>query len=174
MSLGPASVCAACKPAYLQRLHEGSAQPVGVHHYGGFWIRAVARIIDAILLNIAMLAIRIPLGVSTLSPRFEASTVPARALGLAAIAGLISFIAYVCYDGFFIARRGATIGKMLFGLKVIRSDGSKVSLGLSFGRYFAQILSSLTLGIGYIMAGFDDQKRSLHDRICETRVIYSK
>jgi hypothetical protein len=24
------------------------------------------------------------------------------------------------------------------------------------------------------MAGFDEQKRALHDRICDTRVIYSK
>ncbi len=28
--------------------------------------------------------------------------------------------------------------------------------------------------IGFIIAGFDDQKRSLHDRICDTRVIYVK
>jgi hypothetical protein len=33
------------------------------------------------------------------------------------------------------------------------------------------LLSSLTLAIGYIMAAFDDEKRSLHDRICDTRVI---
>ena len=26
--------------------------------------------------------------------------------------------------------------------------------------------------IGYILAAFDDQKRSLHDHICNTRVIY--
>ena len=31
----------------------------------------------------------------------------------------------------------------------------------------------LILGIGYIMAGFDEQKRTLHDRICDTRVIKS-
>jgi uncharacterized RDD family membrane protein YckC len=30
------------------------------------------------------------------------------------------------------------------------------------------------MGIGYIIAGFDEQKRALHDRICETRVIHSR
>jgi uncharacterized RDD family membrane protein YckC len=29
----------------------------------------------------------------------------------------------------------------------------------------------MTLTIGYIMAAFDSQKRALHDRICDTRVI---
>jgi hypothetical protein len=28
--------------------------------------------------------------------------------------------------------------------------------------------------IGYIMAAFDDQKRALHDRICNTRVIHTR
>jgi uncharacterized RDD family membrane protein YckC len=27
------------------------------------------------------------------------------------------------------------------------------------------------LFIGYLMAAFDDQKRALHDRICDTRVV---
>jgi uncharacterized RDD family membrane protein YckC len=29
----------------------------------------------------------------------------------------------------------------------------------------------MILLIGFIMAAFDDQKRTLHDRICETRVV---
>ena len=30
------------------------------------------------------------------------------------------------------------------------------------------------LEIGCIIAGFDSEKRSLHDRICDTRVIYKR
>jgi uncharacterized RDD family membrane protein YckC len=32
----------------------------------------------------------------------------------------------------------------------------------------------ITLYIGFLMAAFDAQKRSLHDRICDTRVIRRK
>jgi uncharacterized RDD family membrane protein YckC len=39
------------------------------------------------------------------------------------------------------------------------------------GRYFAQGLSAMLLYIGYIMAGFDSEKRALHDYLCDTRVI---
>jgi uncharacterized RDD family membrane protein YckC len=58
-------------------------------------------------------------------------------------------------------------------LKVVTADNDRVSYPRAFGRYFAEILSGLILLIGYIMAAFDDQKRTLHDRICDTRVIRS-
>jgi len=49
-----------------------------------------------------------------------------------------------------------------------------VSYGRAAGRYFAKMLSGIIMGIGYIMAGFDSQKRALHDMICDTRVIKSR
>jgi uncharacterized RDD family membrane protein YckC len=174
VAIGPVSVCAMCKPAYLQKLREGGAA-VGARHYGGFWIRAAARIVDAILLNVVFLIVRIPFGIAMFAPSTAQN--PAAVMAMIApmlLITLLSVVAAACYEIFFIAKRGATIGKMIFGLKVIRADGSPVSLGLSTGRYFAQLVSSFTLGIGYFMAGFDDQKRALHDRICETRVIYCR
>ena len=60
---------------------------------------------------------------------------------------------------------------MAFGLKVVLPDGGRVTYWRAFGRHFAEMVSAFTLAIGYIMAGFDSQKRSLHDRICSTRVI---
>ena len=170
VTIGPASVCLECKPIYLQRLREGGGSVAGSRHFGGFWIRVAAKLIDAVLLQIVLLAVRIPLLGATL---FPAPGDPPR-LGLVVLFALFNFVAVASYEIFFVAKRGATIGKMILGLKVIRPDGSGIPLGLSVGRYFAQFISSLTLGIGYLMAGFDDQKRTLHDRICETRVVYSK
>jgi uncharacterized RDD family membrane protein YckC len=63
---------------------------------------------------------------------------------------------------------------MVIGVKVLRPDGSPVSLGRAYGRYFAKFISALTLLIGFIMAGFDSQKRALHDMICDTRVVKSR
>ena len=36
------------------------------------------------------------------------------------------------------------------------------------------IVSGIILLIGYIMVGFDNEKRALHDRVCGTRVIYKR
>jgi uncharacterized RDD family membrane protein YckC len=51
------------------------------------------------------------------------------------------------------------------------ADGGRVSYSRALGRHFAKWLSSIILGIGFIMAVFDDERRTLHDRICETRVV---
>ena len=42
----------------------------------------------------------------------------------------------------------------------------------AFGRFWAEMLSGLVCAIGYIIAAFDDEKRSMHDHICDTRVIF--
>jgi uncharacterized RDD family membrane protein YckC len=60
---------------------------------------------------------------------------------------------------------------MALDLKVVRPDGGPISLGRAVGRYFAKIVSGIILMIGYIMAGFDSEKRALHDMMCDTRVI---
>ena len=60
---------------------------------------------------------------------------------------------------------------MALGLKVVTPEGLPISYGRAFGRSAAEILSRLICFIGYIIAGFDQQKRALHDHIASTRVI---
>jgi uncharacterized RDD family membrane protein YckC len=152
--------------------------------YGGFWIRFVARIIDGIILQVAGYIIFIPLGLALGlgSAGFLArlGDRPTEAQALAALPALLGSIAvmillsltmHVVYEAYFLSTRGATPGKMALGLKVIRADGGPVSVGLAIGRYFAYVLSGMTLFIGYLIAAFDAQKRSLHDHICSTRVV---
>jgi uncharacterized RDD family membrane protein YckC len=152
-------------------------------HYGGFWIRFVARFIDGIILGVISAIIRIPfaaifglgsfVGFRSGNPDDVIAALP----GIMGFAGLSFFIGIavgVVYEVFFLSTRAATPGKMVFGLKVIRADGGPITPALAAGRYFAVWLSYLTLMIGFIIAGFDSQKRALEDHICETRVIYSR
>jgi len=77
---------------------------------------------------------------------------------------------------------GGTVGKMACGLKVVRSDGRSLGWGVSIGRFF--MWNVVTSGIPYlnfvlmmisgIMAGTDAEKRALHDRVCDTRVVYKQ
>ena len=71
-------------------------------------------------------------------------------------------------------RRMTTPGKMVFKLTVVDASGGKISYGRAFGRSCAEILSQMICAIGYIIAAFDDQKRALHDHMCNTRVIYNR
>ena len=64
-----------------------------------------------------------------------------------------------------------TIGKRLFGLYVIRTDGSKVGLGRALVRYVMYSVSAIILLVGFITIGLRSDKRGLHDLICDTRVV---
>jgi uncharacterized RDD family membrane protein YckC len=63
---------------------------------------------------------------------------------------------------------------MALGLIVTNPERQKISYLRALGRTFAEWISSIILAIGYLMAGFDEEKRTLHDRICSTRVVYKR
>jgi uncharacterized RDD family membrane protein YckC len=60
---------------------------------------------------------------------------------------------------------------MACGLRVVDGDGRRVSYARATGRYFAKYICDMTLAIGYVLAGFDREKRGLHDMICNTRIV---
>ncbi|MFD1175524.1 RDD family protein [Paenibacillus puldeungensis] len=64
-----------------------------------------------------------------------------------------------------------TIGKRMIGAVIVDEEGERISYFRSVLRYLAQILSALILCIGYIMIGFSETKRGLHDWIASTFVI---
>lgn len=208
--VGSVAVCAACRPAVMQRMAAappppaqaygapgyappygaapGAAQAMmmGARHYGGFWIRFVARLIDGIIVGVVGTILSLPLmllgigsgvGISALSDRADPTAafaaLPAM-MGFFGLSFVIRIVIAVAYEVWFLSHKGATPGKMALGLKVVRADGGPISAGLATGRYFAMFVSGIIFCIGYIMAGFDPEKRSLHDRLCETRVIYAK
>jgi uncharacterized RDD family membrane protein YckC len=159
VQLSNVSVCADCKPVFLQKLREGVA-PKGVMNYAGFLVRGGSIILDGILMYVIIL---------------PTDFLMARSMG--GRAGYLNFlvntlIGVTCYT-FFLGTFGATPGKMANKLLVVNPDGSKISYGKAFGRYFASnyISGIFTLFIGYLLAIWDDEKRALHDRICSTRVI---
>ena len=165
---GETWVCANCKPIFVQKLKEGAELPGQALAYAGFWIRFGAKFIDGVIQAVAGMALTflVSFGLTPL-------------LGRASNLGLLLYILLnvlnialgAAYNTYFLGKYGATPGKMMFGLQVVLADGSQISYSRAVGRYFAEWLNSLTLGIGYMMAGFDEQKRALHDHVCNTRVI---
>lgn len=165
-------VCVNCKPAFLSRMMASGAAPSALH-YGGFWIRAGARLIDGIILVTAQACIAL-FFFGAFGAQFSPSVTRSASMGLRLGFQFVSYAIAIVYEAAFLHYRGATPGKMALGLKVIRSDGGPLGWGVSVGRYFMNIVSGMILLIGYIMVAFDDEKRALHDRVCDTRVIYNR
>jgi uncharacterized RDD family membrane protein YckC len=164
---GDALVCGRCKPLFVQRLREGVA-PAGELVYAGFWIRFGAKFIDGIVLSVATLIIQFVVGMFT---GFQEHPSRTHSLIGGILPNILSFALNVAYVTYFLGKFGATPGKMALGLKVLRADGETITYARASGRFFAELLSSAILAIGYIMAAFDEEKRALHDRVCDTRVV---
>jgi uncharacterized RDD family membrane protein YckC len=141
--------------------------------YAGFWKRVAAYLVDYILLTVTSAIvggiIGAVLGLAMSSGGSTGSTIEAAAQGVGMLLGIAIGVAY--YAAFHSSKGGATLGKMVVGIKVVRSDGERISLLRAIGRYFAAFLSGLILCIGYLMAAFTDRKQTLHDMICDTVVV---
>ena len=165
---GNLRVCARCKPILVQKLAEGAALKTGALVYAGFWTRFAAVFVDGIILWAVNTFIGLAAGLS-MAQSFGRQP---RGFGPIQIALFVVQIAIgLSYETVLIGKYGATLGKMACKIKVVTAEGESVSYLRSLGRYFAKMISAFTCLIGYIMAAFDDEKRALHDRICNTRVI---
>jgi uncharacterized RDD family membrane protein YckC len=69
------------------------------------------------------------------------------------------------------SRYQGSLGKRLFGLKVVGGNGERLTLAAAAGRNLLKILSAVTLLIGFMMAGWTKRKQALHDMIVGAYVI---
>jgi uncharacterized RDD family membrane protein YckC len=134
--------------------------------YAGFWKRAAALIVDGFIIGIVG-----GLGGEALGSLLG-DVAGGSDLAVASMILLSTLALNVCYFAFFhSAVNGATPGKLLIGIKVVRGNGEAIGFWHAVARYFATIPSSIILGIGYLMAAFTPRRRALHDMICDTVVV---
>jgi uncharacterized RDD family membrane protein YckC len=164
---GTVRVCAACKPVFMQKLAEG-AKIGGQLQYARVLTRFAAVFLDGLLLQAVNIGLRLALGLSLVQ---SAGTQPPERLVLFFIATGVGVVLAASYEILMIGKYGATLGKMACKVRVVTAEGDKVGYGRAAGRYFAKLLSAVICMVGYFMAFFDEERRALHDRICNTRVI---
>jgi uncharacterized RDD family membrane protein YckC len=166
---GNASVCASCKPAFVQKLKEGGSVAGGPMEYATFWTRFAAYFVDGIITGVAGMIIGVVLGGAMGAAGLMKN--PSGIILIQVVAGLAGFVIRAAYFIYFIGKDGQTPGKKMCKIKVVRADGSPVGYGKATGRFFGYLLSSLICCIGFLMAHWDEEKRALHDRLSDTRVI---
>jgi uncharacterized RDD family membrane protein YckC len=95
-----------------------------------------------------------------------------------AVIPLIPFVSFLLliaggYFTLFTAAGGQTIGKMASGIRVVSIDFEhrRVPLGHSVLRAVAYVISALPAGIGFLPALVGADKRAIHDRLADTRVV---
>jgi uncharacterized RDD family membrane protein YckC len=140
---------------------------------GGFWLRFLAFAIDYILLVIilgifgvaGLLAFKLGIGGK------EEVSILLQARILIFVLLPFGFALSVVYFTFFHGTWGQTVGKMIFGLRVVQTNGRPLTFSRSLGRALAYILSAVPVFIGFFWVGFSAEKRSWHDVIADTMVL---
>ncbi len=170
MAVATSGESAAARNPYLAARAPLQAKPSFVADqdvvYAGFWKRVAATIIDGFILSLVVGLCGELFGMilSDLAGGGELATAITTSLCTIALNALY-------FAWFHSTFNYATPGKMAIGIKVVRSHGEPISFLRALARFFATILSTLTLCIGYLMAAFTARKQSLHDVICDTVVV---
>lgn len=141
------------------------------HKPAGFWMRFLASLIDGILTSILAWVIATVINDETYFGAFdiysEGSAVTSTSDNAANLIYTIVFVILFTASKF----RGSP-GKLICKIQVVNPDGTQISFWKSLGRVFAYIVSAIPLFIGFMMAGWNREKKALHDIICQTRVVY--
>lgn len=146
--------------------------------YGGFWRRFWAAMIDGLLLNIASLPIAlvvmVPMGSQMenmrgddLTPEQMSALIGTYAI-LGVLGALMSWLYYALLQS---SPKQATVGMMALGIHLTDLEGRRLSFARASGRFFASILSGMTIGIGYLVMFFTERRQTLHDLIAGTLVV---
>ncbi|NTU83478.1 MAG: RDD family protein [Chloroflexales bacterium] len=158
-----------------------SAVPVSlVGTPAGFVSRLLALLIDVALLGgVLLVGGVIWYALLFVMPRGLSSALPAsmqRLTSLLAeiiIPGVAAVIVVCGYFLFFFTVTGQTIGKRALGLRVVAADGGKLPVRRAALRLAGYVLSALPFYYGFLAMLFDARRRTWHDRLAHTLVVYA-
>lgn len=75
------------------------------------------------------------------------------------------------YSYFWTQREGQTPGKRVMNIRVIKADGTPMTVQDALLRVFGYYVGRITLGLGYIWAAFDARNQAWHDKMANTFVV---
>ena len=131
--------------------------------YAGFWRRFAASLVDGIVLFFPNAILRVLAGLPlplSLHPLHDDQA--GRSL---AVTGIVTLIYWWYCARFESSRWQGTLGQQLLGLRITDVQGRRISFARATGRYFAQWLSMLLCGLGYLFNLWTSRRQTLHDMV---------
>ena len=137
-----AATAAVITPASIANL---SSQDSVLLPRAGFWKRFLAALLDLLLLSLSVFVLPV--------------------IGLALFLPLAVVYFVVMWTW-----RGTTIGGIVFGHKIVRTDGRPINLSIAVVRSLLSLFSVVTI-LGFLWAAWDREKQTWHDKIAGTVVV---
>ncbi len=146
--------------------------PSGVR-FAGFWIRFLARLVDSIIVMVPIFIILGMFGLMSTPNYYSSGPSPASVVGIF-IGSLLSLIYFIALDA-----TGGTLGKRIFGLRVINLQKENIGVGRALVRHLVfsligiiPFIGWLFVFLGYIWVGIDKHKQGWHDKMAGSFVMY--
>ena len=111
----------------------------------GFWWRFLATLLDAALVAVVMAAV-------FHQPKWF-------------------LVAWVAYHLTLWSWKGTTLGGIICGLKIVRTDGRPIDFGVALVRLLGGFFSAAVLWLGFFWAGWSQEKQAWHDKIAGTVIV---
>jgi len=140
----------------------------------GFISRFAAWFVDQLVLVVAFAVMGMTV---QLVFTFSGQSIPA--LSGDKVSGLLgtawfAFVVSAIYMALFWYLFGSTLGQLLFGLRVVRMDGSRT---LTFWQVVVRVIgfyiSMAVFFLGFLWILIDSGRRGWHDKLARTKVIYT-
>ena len=153
-----------------------------IYPYAGFWKRFGAFIVDSIVLTIPtmliyglwfFISLRPLIAMDGQAPSPDMITpLILKLYGGMFVFQIISLVIFWLYYAWMESSAyQATLGKMVFGIKVVGEQGQRISFWHATGRTLGKFVSGMTFYIGFLMAGANKHKQALHDIMATTFVV---
>lgn len=132
--------------------------------YAGFWIRAIAAVIDSVFL----LMIILPLLTILYGEEYWLDRSTVHGVGQFVISYILPAAAVIVFWIY----RSATPGKMFTGISIVDAKtGARPSTRQCIVRYLGYYVSLIPFLLGMVWIGIDKRKQGWHDKLAGTVVI---
>lgn len=143
--------------------------------YAGFWVRFAAYVLDHLIVFVGLLGVRLLLfAVSGILGILGMHFLDADILFQYSLKDIALYICQVLYFIVCIYETGTTPGKRVFRLRVVSTEEQLRLFDVVYRETVGRFLCHVSIGLGYLLVGLDQQKRGLHDMLSDTRVVYTK
>lgn len=153
--------------------------------YAGFATRAVALVIDLVIISVVLLAINwfvasvlglLNLQVGDCVQQLTGRQASTDFCSLITNGSLILAICFapLYFIFFWIVGDGTTPGNAIMGLRVVRMSAKPIRLHIAIVRWIGFIVCILSLGLGFLWVLLDNQRQGWHDTMAGTCVLYTR
>lgn len=133
-------------------------------NYAGFWMRLWAYLLDIVVIG--------SLNRILINPSFRALDISLSESSIFSAASIATAIVFYLYFVLMTKFFGQTLGKMVFGIKVVSLGERPLTWTTVLIREFIGRYISKLLYIGYIIVAFLPKKQGIHDLFSDTAVVH--